>query len=152
MRKNKWKCATESLKEPLIRDYIIKKLLTLVNKEIKCLCSSKVNSFLRSSDVTGFSWDAVITQVKSHAPLFFAFMQACMHTMTPRKNHSAVLGMCTAILLKHRCRDMNLVQKVLSLVLYVGNARKQVLFIILAIDILYYFFTCRCFSGYRGSI
>lgn len=143
MRKNKWKCATESLKEPLIRDYIIKKLLTWVNKEIKCLCSSKVNSFLRSLDVTGFSWDAVITQVKSHAPLFFAFMQACMHTMTPWKNHSAVLGMCTAILLKHRCRDMNLVQKVLSLVLYVGNARKQVLFIILAVDILYYFFTCR---------
>lgn len=127
MRNSKWKCATESLKDPLIRNYIIKKLLSWISKEMKCLCSSKVNSFLRSSDVIGFTWDAVITQLKSHAPLFLAFMQACMHTKKPRKNHSAVLGVCTGILLKHRCRDMNLVQKVLSLVLYVGSARKQVL-------------------------
>ena len=117
---------------------------------MKCLCSSKLNSFLRSSDVSGFSWDSVVAQLKSHAPLFFAFMQACMQTKTPRNNHSAVLGMCTGILLKHRCREMNLVQKVLSLVLYVGNAKKQVLAIILAIYTL--FVICRCFSGYRGSI
>ena len=127
MRKSKWKCATEILKDPLIRNRIIKILLTWISKEIKCLCSFKVNSFLRSSDVTGFTWDALITQLKSHAPLFLAFMQACMHTKKPRNNHSAVLGVCTAILLKHRCRDMSLLQKILSLVLYVGNARKQVL-------------------------
>ena len=138
VRKNKWKCAIESLKDPVIRHYIIKKLLTWVNKELKCLCSSKVNSFLQSFDVTGFSRDAVHAQLKSHAPLFLAFMQVCTQTKKPRKNNSTVLGMYTAILLKHRCKEMNLEQKVLSLVLYVGNARKQVLlnFIILAVHML----------------
>ena len=126
MRKSKWKCASESLKDPLIRNYTVKKLLTWISQEIKCLCSYKVNSLLRDTDVTGFTWDAVIAELKSHAPLFLAFMQACMHTRKPRKNYNAVLGVCTAILLKHRCKEMNLVQKVLSLVLYIGNARKQV--------------------------
>lgn len=95
---------------------------------MKCLCSNNVNSFLRNSKITGFSWDAVITELKHHAPLFLAFMQACMHTKTPRRNYNAVLGMCTGILLKHRCREMSLVQKVLSLVLYAGGVRKQVQF------------------------
>ena len=120
----------EGLKDHVTRNYIIKKLQIWINKEVKCLCSDEVNSFLRNSEVSGFAWDAIVRQLKHHAPLFLAFMQACLYTKKPRKNYSAVLGMCTAIILKHRCREMSLVQKILSLVLYAGNAGKQVIIFI----------------------
>ena len=48
------------------------------------------------------------------------------HTRKPRTNRNAVIGMCSAILLKFRNSKMSMVQKMLSLILYAGNSGKQV--------------------------
>ena len=39
---------------------------------------------------------------------------------------TAVIGMCAAILLRHRNTHMNLVQRIISTLLYSGHAPKQV--------------------------
>ena len=45
-----------------------------------------------------------------------------------RPKDSAVLGICAALLLRHRNHHLNLVQRIMSLILHCGHAGKQVRF------------------------
>lgn len=105
---------------------MIRKVQTIVHKEVQSLCSNKVNSVLRRADIRNFSWDLLLNEVKMHAPLFYAIMQSCVHTTTPRDNKKPVMGICIAVLLKHRFHKMSLIQKIISVVLYVGHTGKEV--------------------------
>ena len=43
------------------------------------------------------------------------------------QNTKTVVGVCAAIILKHRQPKMNLLQKIISLILYAGHASKKVI-------------------------
>ena len=116
----------ECFKDPITRRYLIKRVQTIVHKELRSLCSNKVNSVLRRADMRKFSWDLLLDEVKLHAPLFFAIIQSCARTTTPRDNDKSVIGICIAVLLKHKFHKMCLVQKLISIVLYAGHAGKEV--------------------------
>lgn len=90
-----------------------------MHKEIQSLCSDKVNSVLRRADIRNFNWDQLLEEVQWHAPVFFAIIQSCAHTTTPRMNEKPVIGVCIAVLL---C----LIQKLIFIVLYAGHAGKEV--------------------------
>ena len=72
------------------------------------------------------SWDKLLTEVSTYAPVFLSLLRAATYTRRSRDNQSAVIGICAAVLLKHRFHKMNLVQKLLSLILYSGHSSKKV--------------------------
>lgn len=125
-RGSKKAAVAKCFKCPTSREFLIKHIQGMLHQELRYLCSDRLNSVLRSSKVEEFSWDILLDELKTHSPLYFAMIQGCTKTQTPRKNHDAVVGMCTAILLKHKFSKMSVVQKMISLILYGGHAGKQV--------------------------
>ena len=118
--------ALECVKDLSSREYAIQHFYSVVDKELKYLCSDHLNSILRSRDIEHFTWEKLLDELRKNAPTFFGFLETCFRTRTPRQNSDAVMGFCSAIILKHRYDRMNLVQKILSLVMYSGHAGKQV--------------------------
>ena len=78
-----------------------------------------------------------------------SILEGCTKTKVTRVNRKAVMGMCVVLLLKHRFIKMCLVQKIISLILYTGQANKQVYtYIIFGFD--FYIFMHRFLSDYKS--
>ena len=121
--------AVECLKEPGTRRHLLKQIGMLLRNELVFLCSDSAGSILRRQSVLElkeFTWKKLIGELEHKAPLFLTILCECSYTRTPRPNQDAVIGMCAAILLKHRVSKMSLMQRILSLVLYGGHSGKQV--------------------------
>ena len=112
-----------------ITEYLIKKTGTIIHRELKNMCTKKVNSILQQSSANAmeeFDWSKLINELKTHAPTFLKILEACTRTRHYRNNRLGIIGVCTAILLKFRYHHMSLVQKILSVVLQAGHSGKQV--------------------------
>lgn len=121
--------AYESLNDPVTRKYVLAKVGSIVRSELACMCSDKTDSILRSqsaSDMKHFEWDKLLSELEAHTPVLLSILQSCTQTRRPRPNRKAIVGICAAILLKHRFGKMSLIQRILSVVLYAGHAGKQV--------------------------
>lgn len=121
--------AIECLKEHSTKRYPLKRIGMLVRNELVVLCSDSTNSILRQqsvSELKEFNWKKLLSELENKAPIFLTILCECTHTRRPRSNRDDVMGMCAAILLKHRFPKMSLVQKIMSLVLYGGHSGKQV--------------------------
>ena len=117
-------------------------LVNSIQKELDAMCSLKSPSMLRRSDLFAlslFSWEDFNTKVEKTAPNLFALLNGILHVHSPpsqrkrrksdklcRVNKNAILGFCAALLCRYRNQSMNLVQRLISLVLYRGGANKQV--------------------------
>ena len=128
VRKSRKRISLECMKNASSRQYTIQHFHSLINKELKYLCSDRVNFILQSNSIDSFTWKKLIDELKHYSPTLFGFLHACVKTKASsrQKNSDTVLGICAAILLKHRYFKMSLVQKILSIVLYAGHAGKQV--------------------------
>ena len=121
--------AIECLREHRTRRHLLKRVGMLVHNELILLCSDSTNSILRQQSVLQlkeFTWSKLSAELKNKAPTFLTILNECTHTRRPRSNQDAVIGMCAALLLKHRFSKMSLVQKIMSLILYDGHSGKQV--------------------------
>ena len=129
--------AVQALDDPRTRGHILKKIGKLVYKELRALCSDNTASVLRSPStqqaLATFEWATLISELDKHAPVFLHILRSCTITKKPRDNCDAVIGMCAAILLKHRFSEMSLVQRIISMILYAGHSGKHVCFLILSI-------------------
>ena len=83
-----------------------------------------------------FNWDALKTELLVNAPILLSILEACTHTKSPRTNSTAVIGMCAALILRHRFTKMCLLQKMVSLILYAGHSDKQVHKVLVTITFL----------------
>ena len=138
--------ARQALKDQKIRSILLRLLVTDLQSELKKMCTLKSNSCLRQRSITAlssFTWDKLLSEMASVAPTVLQILQGCatvkrrkrlakkgirkgkMPKSSARKD-SAVVGMCTAILLRHRSQRMNLVQRLLSVILHSGHASKEV--------------------------
>ena len=93
------------------------------------MCSNTNPSVLRSQnpdDLIDFQWMKLYKELQERAPTFLMIFMASTKTRTPRDNQTAIVGVCTAILLKHRFQHMNLFQKLIGLILYGMNSQKMV--------------------------
>ena len=89
------------MKDKSVKKYILK----LVGQEIfevKCMASDKVNSILQSTNADDLKWNSLLTELTQFAPLMSSVLVSATKTLAPRSNTKAVIGMCTAIILKHR--------------------------------------------------
>ena len=74
------------------------------------------------SDLRNFTWNSLLSELSLKLLPCYPFYNHA-HTCHPRQNRSAVIGMCSALLLKHRFSKMCIVQKVISLALASGGCR-----------------------------
>ena len=88
---------------------------------------------MANSDSTQqFTVQSIIDEMKAHAP---SVLRGCLHgckrpktkKQKPRMfNVDTVVSVCCAILLRGRSQKMNLLQRIISLILFYGHASKQV--------------------------
>ena len=109
-----------------MRKYVIINMSRILKSEIRALCS---NSVLRSqavTDLSQFTWDNLIKEMQTFAPVLLSLLYACTETKTSRSNREATIGICVSVLLKYRFSKMCLVQKLIALILYAGHSAKSV--------------------------
>ena len=141
-RRSHYSIGLQSMKSRRIKMFVLKILAKDIQKELVALCSVKNNSILRSTEpsaLQGFSWDSLLAEVKESAPTLLTILDGSLEVHIPpsrekrRKtaktrhvNKAAIIGLCTAILCRYRNQSMNLVQRLLSILMYKGGANKQV--------------------------
>ena len=124
--------ASQCLRQPKCRLYVLERIGQIIASEIKALCSLSFNSVLRSTDVTelkAFSWEKVLSEAKNCAPTLLQLLESCTRPRngrSPKPSRKVVIGLCICILCRYRCPSMSLFQKIVSLILYAGHSAKQV--------------------------
>jgi len=76
----------------------------------------------------------LLDELQDTAPTLLHLLRSCVTVKKPpshqwktnRSRDTTIVGLCAAILLRHRNYQMNLVQRVISIMLYSGHASKQV--------------------------
>ena len=141
-RRSRKSIALQSMKDSGIRRMVMKILAKDVRKELAALCTVRNASVMRATEpiaLRSFSWESFGTEVKETAPSLFAVLDGSLEVHVPpsrekrrktgktrRVSKAAILGLCTAILCRYRNQSMNLVQRLVSILLYKGGANKQV--------------------------
>ena len=128
-RGSRKKIALECLSDAVTRTHVLKGIGREVRQEMKVMCSEATSSILKSNkkeDLSSFSWSKLSEELSTNAPLFLSILEECTKTRLARPNRQAVVGVCAAVLLKHRFNQMSLLQKILSLILFNGCASKAV--------------------------
>uniref|UniRef100_A0A1X7T9Q8 DUF6589 domain-containing protein n=1 Tax=Amphimedon queenslandica TaxID=400682 RepID=A0A1X7T9Q8_AMPQE len=111
-RGNDMAAIRECFQNQKIRPYIIRKVGQLIRKEIKALsCSNSILKSKSSADLKQFRWNAIYNDLRDKAPFFLSIMESATKTRATRKN---------------TYRELNLVQKIISLILYASHASKEV--------------------------
>lgn len=123
-RKSHKEIAVECMKNKFTCQHAIRLIGNKVKEEIRAISSSSVALVYQSKN--SIKWSKFISAVSTCAPTLLSLLTSATKTRGPRCNQSAVIGMCFALLLKHRNPKLNLVQKIISLILYAGHCSKQV--------------------------
>ena len=101
------------------------------------ICSSLRPSILRDSQaaVKDFNWEMLILEFADRIPTLVLFLKKIL----PKASEKFVTFIISMIL-KKRCKEMSLVKKVVSVLLYGNGTSKQVLFVleIVLVFIMYY--------------
>ena len=142
-RRNRSSIARQAMKDKRIRKKVVELTGKLLSKELTRLSSKKVNSRLRDCSVgtlEELTWDGLLQEVGTEAPVMLSLLRECVHVK--RRVHqpkakggrsarrlpseNAAISMCFAVLLRARSLRMNLVQRMISMLLYGTHAPKQV--------------------------
>lgn len=139
-RRNPGAIARQVMAHARIKREILKCVGRAIRKDMKHVCSKKLSSILRcrsAEDMKNFTWDALHAELDTHAPVFCHILNECIRpkrreTKTGKSRaviDTAVVGLCSALLLRHWNQRMNLVQRIISTLLYSGHAPKQVFYL-----------------------
>ena len=116
-----------------LKEEIIQRMLQQVNDECKHLCSLKLNSVLRSTkpkSLGEFNMLTLMSEWEKEAPLFFKFLLTSIGPFDTRDDIAYPAAMAGSILLKTRNIHMSALQHLTGLLLFHGNATKQVYYMI----------------------
>jgi hypothetical protein len=116
--------ASEKYRTEIIKHHSLK-----LGEEAKAICSSSGETCsLRSKQVESIlslNWMALHAELSSKAPLLMSVLEAV--TPTKRKPQKKLAHcMCVSVLLFARTKNMSLIQRLVSVLLYAGHASKQV--------------------------
>ena len=117
------------MKDHAVQKHILKLVGKMVHAEIKKFCSDGANSILKRDDpqcIKTFSWESFYSEISKFAPVLNSILQATSKRRMSKTNFNVVKCVCVALLLRNRNPRMNLIQKIISLVLYGGHSSKQV--------------------------
>ena len=142
-RRNRSSIARQAMKDNGIRKKVIERMGRLMSKELTHLASLKAGSMLRDRSCQAlerFSWQDLLNELEKETPATLSLLKQCAHVKRRQyksqdeggrssrrlPNEEAAVGMCFAILMRARSQRMNLVQRLISLLLYGSHAPKQV--------------------------
>ena len=117
------------MKDPVIKGHILKLVGKTVHAEIKKFCSDVVKSIIKCDDplsINTFTWQSFSSEISTFAPVLKGILESTSKSRKSNTDVKIVVCMCVALLLRSRNPRMNLIQKMLSLILYAGHASKQV--------------------------
>ena len=113
-----------------------------IQSKLTGLCSKKRPSIFRDAsarNLATFSWDRLVSDLEERAPTFHNLLYMCTdikrrkrqptkkkHKKPNRPRNEAIVGVCASLLLRHKNHNMNLMQRIVSLILHRGHAAKQV--------------------------
>lgn len=137
-RRNHSAIAKQVMRNPKIKAACLRVLEKDIQRELTSMAASKRSPSclrLRCLDaLESFSWEKLCTELQSSAPTFYQVLHGCVNvkrrqraTKTYHPSNTAILGVCAAVLLRHRNQNLNLLQRIISLILHSGHAAKQVL-------------------------
>ena len=119
-----------------IKKHILKEVGKVLQRDIKRACQIKTASLLRkrsAEDMCSFSWASLLGELKKNAPVFVKLLTDCVvrkRKIEGKRSHcasdDAIVGVCASILLRHRNQEMNLIQRIISMLLYSNHAPVQV--------------------------
>ena len=107
--------------------YIIRKVANMVHHEIVS-CSDRVHSTLLNPSTESleiFSWEALYTELTRNCPILTQILTTGIRIKQPRHNHKSFI-LCIAMMCNYRRKSMNLVQQIISVLLYTGHCAKEV--------------------------
>lgn len=127
------------VKNKKLRDKVIQNLTKEIQKELTTMVSKKKQSLFRNKcrdGFTKFSWESITEELQKHAPILLKLLNGCIDVKrrkrkvkNPGKNRpkiDSIVGLCASIILRNKSSRMNLLQRILSVILYYGHASKQV--------------------------
>ena len=124
-RRNRKSIARQCMKDTKIRAHVMNITASTIKKEIKTLSTLKCSSLLRNTtakQLNSFRWEDLIKEMKLNTPTLLEVIQGCV-TKKQRGNSGkrsyrvkdeVIIGICTAILIRHQNTQMNFVQRMLS--------------------------------------
>lgn len=142
-RRSRSSIARQVVKDSRIRKMVVERMGKFLSQELTNIASLKTNSVLRNRSCEAleqFSWKSLLLEFEREAPNTLSLLKQCAHVKrrihkpvgeggrSERRvpNEEAAVGMCLAILLRARSQRMNLVQRLISILLYGSHAPKQV--------------------------
>ena len=93
------------------------------------MCATKTCSKFHCSsihDLESFKWTELFNDMKINAPTLTSILNACTGTKKFKGNRTAIICVCAGILFKFHFSQMNLFQKIVSLILHAGHCGKMV--------------------------
>lgn len=143
--RNREAIARQAVKDKVICSKVVEYLgKKVIAKEMKKMCTQSTDSVLRKRDpksLEEFELGSVIEEMKEHAPSTLSLLRSCLagcrrseatdiknkgRTQSRKVEPDRVVGVCCAILLRGRSQRMNLLQLMVSMILYCGHASKRV--------------------------
>ena len=120
-----------------LREQILLRVIEMIDRECACLCQRAASppSIFRKIPIKSlaeFQWSGCIDELLRKAPVllrvFSKIVSSNDHRNQQKRGDRHQPGICTAIavLLKERNREMNGLQRMLSLVLFTSRVQKQV--------------------------
>lgn len=131
-RRSRSAIARQAIKDVKIRNKVIELIGKLLAKELTITCSVDANSSLRNRNpdvLEKFRWSDLLTELKETAPTMVSLLKSAISSNKSglrSPNTDAITALCCSILLRARSQRMNLIQRLLSVILYGGHASKQV--------------------------
>ena len=114
---------------------LLMKTVPLIGKAMarEMLALRYVDTMLKNSNPSAleeFSWKKLLDELRETAPVTTSLLTnsvTCLRLSRSKKvNTDAIVGLCCGLLARARSQKLNLVQRLISVLLYGGHATKQV--------------------------
>lgn len=105
-------------------EHTVTALAKKVNEEMGQISSSKSNSILKEHcNGSNFSWEMIWNEIERQLPTLHLFLISIVKNAV---SHKPLVCMIISMILKHRYKNIALVQGVISVLLYGNSTHKQV--------------------------
>lgn len=128
------------MKNMKVNKAVLKLMGKAIRKEIAVMCKANASILQEHSAraMQTFNWDTLINEMKEKAPTLLYLLQSAIESKQCKTSHAkrrkksyrlpdnTNIGVSAAILLRHKNHKMNLVQRLISVIMYCGHTNTQV--------------------------
>lgn len=134
-RHNKSSIVNQVMKDGFMCRRVVAKMGALIRRELKQICSDEKKSLFKNKSllaIESFKWSETAADLKINAPTLFSLLHTCtgsancITSPTCSKKQEIAITFCAGILLRSYSERGNLVQRLMSVLLYASHAPKQV--------------------------